>query len=157
MIIVVILMLVAIFSTKPPSKAVFSYDQSKCPDYWTLQKTPLPILNTYDGAERAQLAYRCVRDPNLPSNTLKNFTATADTDLDMLLKVTKRPYQTEYTPPATGKQATGNLNCDVVYPDFMNFQDMQYKNNNELSPNRLRCAYASKCGMSWSSVCPSKK
>lgn len=157
MIIVVMFLLIAIFSTEAPPKTVFSYDNGKCPDYWTLEKTPPGMLNSYDGAQRAQLAYRCVKDPQAPTNRLKPIGGIkAGTDLDTLMAVTQWPYQTQYTAPTRTTNGNGNINCDVVYPDFMDFQDMQYKGNSAMSPNRLRCEYAKQCGLSWSASCPNK-
>lgn len=46
------------------------------------------------------------------------------------------------------------LKCDVLYPQFLAAKD-----NKEFPdhPNQLRCAYAKKCGIPWTSVCPEKE
>lgn len=156
MIIVVILMLVAIFTMKAPSKRVFAYDNGKCPDYWVLQRTPENVINSFDGIEAAQMRYRCVNPSASRLNQLSSVT-TSNSDELKLLDSTKSLYQTSYTAPtASTNSGTGNLNCNIVYPDFMNYQDMQYRKNDSASPNRLRCSYARKCGVSWSAVCPDK-
>lgn len=159
MIIVVILMLIAIFAMKPPAPRVFAYDSSKCPDFWSLQATPQSFLNSFSGIEAAQMRYRCVNPAATNLNTLSDpAITTTNADIQTLLNNTKSVYQTSYDPPTTSNSntGTGKLNCNVVYPDFMNYQDMQYDKNDKASPNRLRCAYARQCNVSWSSACPDR-
>jgi hypothetical protein len=154
MIIVVILLLVAIFTTKPPPHTVFSYDNMKCPDYWTLSKTPDSMLNSYEGSERAQLAWRCIRNNTTSLNRLENKSVTARSDRAKMMSVMSKPYQTSSFDFESA--TSGQLNCNVVYPDYMNYHDMKYDKNDPANPNRLRCAYAEACGVPWSSVCPSR-
>jgi hypothetical protein len=45
-----------------------------------------------------------------------------------------------------------NLRCDVVYPQFMAYEDSQ---NFPQSANSLRCQYSKVCNIPWTGVCPS--
>lgn len=46
------------------------------------------------------------------------------------------------------------IKCDKVFPNFLAAKDAKEFPNH---PNQLRCAYAKKCGIPWTSICPEKE
>jgi len=49
---------------------------------------------------------------------------------------------------------SNNMVCDKVFPNFLAAKDL---NDFPEHPNQLRCAYAQKCGIPWTSICPEKE
>jgi hypothetical protein len=154
MIIVVVLLLVAIFSVKPPPEFKLEYDNMKCPDYWTLEETPESTLRGFDTSDQARMRYRC-RKPNAASTTLTQVDQLPTESSNVkqnLFDALKVPNRTAFV---KGTSTTGHINCSLVYPDYMNYVDTKWEDNDPVSPNRLRCEYAKQCNTSWSAVCPS--
>lgn len=170
MIIVVILLVISIFTVKPPPPFTLEYDNMKCPDYWQLQKTPVGILRGMSSENQSRMYYRCVKpqrsimgDSSTDGVYSSSSVATtfkknsADEKLWEVMQAAKGTTGTlTKATGSTDASATTNLriSCDVVYPDLMNFYDVTWKENNSVSPNRLRCKYANKCNIPWTSACP---
>lgn len=158
MIIVVTLLLIAVFSVKPPPEFKLEYDNYKCPDYWKLEETPAAVMNSIDPDDAARMKYRCVKPDVRNVNTLTpiNNVNIDHTDTKNLLDKTQMLYG-GYTAPTSSADGSGNLNCNIVYPEYMNYIDETWEgNNNPLSKNKLRCEYANKCSTSWTAACPAK-
>ena len=155
-VIVIIMLLVAVFNAKPATDNTLTYDSVKCPDYWRLEQTPDAMLKSMDEELASRLKYRCVSDRASDINTLKTVTTIGtDTPKTVLLDKVQGPYQTDFTAPANETtQVTGYLNCNIVYPSYMNYVDSTWSKRDPDNPNALRCQYATECGVTWSSVCP---
>lgn len=164
MIVVIALLLIAIFSVKPPPVYKLEYDNYKCPDYWQIQETPKGVLSSISSSEdKARMKYRCVKfipsnnteDELLKQNTIQRIPVNSNDEAwKKLLDSTKNAYQTNYVAPTSTQPGTGQLRCNIVYPELMNYYDTTYDQNDSMSPNKLRCKYAEKCGIPWTSACP---
>jgi hypothetical protein len=154
---VVVILLIALFTSKPPPIAMFEYDKIKCPDYWKLEKTEESVLNTINSNDRFRMKYRCVRDTNIlpqvvSSTPMVNVSApSTDATLNTLLDLGTTMYgQNISTDSATGAKSA-DINCNMLYPDYMNYHDTK---NDASKPNKIRCEYAKKCKTPWTAVCP---
>jgi hypothetical protein len=161
MIIVTTLLLIAVFSVKPPPVFKLEYDNHKCPDYWELEATPEGDLARAGTDNAARMRYRCKKPRDQVSGaysalaTESSISSTDEVKKELYTK-TAQIYGTSFTSPNAGSTSTGYINCNYVYPDFMNYIDVSWDKNDKISPNKLRCEYARKCNVSWTSACPSR-
>jgi hypothetical protein len=153
MIFVIIVLLVSLFSSKPPKVAVFQYDNMKCPDYWKLVPTPPSGLATFPEDVRSKMKYTCVRDPNYMKLagdsgngivTLNNVENNSENI--SLSKASIIPYFLN-----GNDEKNGRTNCNGLFPDYMANWD---NNFDAAAGNKIRCRYAQQCNIPWTSVCP---
>lgn len=159
MIVVIIFLVVSVMQMKPINTDTYAYDRYACPDYWSLQRLTKAQLNRYDSADRFRMQYRCrpsknifgdVASTNLSYAPVAPATTLTDTELK-LIDVLKVPTNSTPVKNADNKVVSGFINCGEVFPEYMAFHDQK---NDPQEPNKLRCAYAKKCGIPWSSACP---
>lgn len=126
------------------------YDDMMCPDFWKLQETKQEDLNKFTPENRIQKQYKCVREENSPGLTNvildKNSTDKYERQL-----ATLAPDMYGTVSIVANEPSKVNLQCSSIYPQFMARVDLQ---NNPDSQNAMRCAYAEKCSLPWSSICP---
>lgn len=170
MIIVVILLIVSIFAIKPPPVFTLEYDNMKCPDYWNLVKTSETERSGFSSEDMARSYYKCVKNDRLivgDTNTDGKYArGSVGTEFnknganerlwDVLGKSRLTTGVLTKASGTTSASASSDLqiNCNEVYPDMMNYYDKTWTENNSTSPNRLRCQYARKCNIPWTSACP---
>lgn len=159
MIVVIIFLVTSVLRMKPFKTDTYSYDRYACPDYWSLQRLTKAQLNRYDSADRFRMQYRCVPDKNIYGNvpnTNSSYApvapATTLTDTEKkLISVLSVPTNSTPVKDDNGNVTSGSINCAEVFPEYMAFHDLK---NDPMEPNKLRCAYAKKCNVPWSSACP---
>lgn len=181
MLFVLIALVVQITTFKPSIAKKTAIDDTKCPDYWVLQQTPVSTDADYAAAPsdvKALMTYQCVPDPLIfnagtfgTQITGTIYGKKAETDsknkspTSKLVQVGKDVYnagfsqsgsmtstQTGLTAPS-GKTLNDarNIRCDKLYPSYMAAKDSEFFPDN---PNALRCKYAEVCGVPWTTVCP---
>ncbi len=157
MIIIIIFLVVSILNMKPIKQEVYSYDRYACPDYWSLRRLTKNQLNRYDSADRLRMQFKCTPNPRLFTVPTTNDAISAPaggtlTDAQKkLVEVLSMPTSTQPTKDANGNIISGAINCGEVFPEYLAFHDLK---NDPNQPNKLRCEYAKKCNIPWSSACP---
>jgi hypothetical protein len=154
MIFVTAVLVISLLTAKPPPVVQFGYDNIQCPDYWKLEKTPSNVLYGIEGSDKLRMKYRCVRDPKFSTVSNGNNSVAWSSDQateKRVMELSKVMNNGNYN-EADGV-GTGAVNCNTIYPDFMNYYDTK---NDQYEPNKLRCSYATKCNVPWSAVCPNK-
>lgn len=131
------------------------YDDMMCPDSWKLQETDKDELKDLTAEQKIGREYTCVRDANSPGNTnaLLDVNST-DQHVRQLAGIAQAMYGND----SQFKNAAGTVDptkvyvmCNSLYPQYMARMDVQ---NNPDSQNAMRCAYADKCALPWSAICP---
>lgn len=181
MILIIIVMVIKVVTFKPKKGTGITYDSEVCPDYWKLEKvssTDIPSGATDE--EKQLMAYKCVPDPNVYvtnavwTNNVVDLSKTGislnslSNVYDQALYATADNY-TPYAVVSEDDDASNKLKeispnmysslpslsnivyCDKVFPTYLASVD---ERDFPEQPNSLRCTYAKKCGISWSSVCP---
>lgn len=163
MILVTILLIVSIYTSKSPVFVEAQFDNMKCPDFWSLQKTPKDILDQYPEDKRFRMKYMCVRDGIKdivsegydPKYFASNVAiAPNEQDKKNLFKVGQNMYSmfnASYQEPTNDVNGKGTMYCGAVFPDMFNAEDVK---NDSSQQNKLRCAYSSVCQTPWTAVCP---
>lgn len=134
------------------------YDVMSCPDFWTLRETPASELSRWDPETGSLMKYSCVRDSTLGGSTdvvipvrSPNVYERKLADMSQVMYGSKSDI---YTSGSTILDPTQKkMLCTSLYPQYMSVTDMK---ENPDAQNALRCAYAQKCNLSWSSVCPDR-
>lgn len=144
-IIVIIIMVLQLNDLKPVKLRTVDYDGQACPEFWTLQETPLDVLNGMTEEARIYAKTRCVRDTTVTSNRsdLVNYN---DASIDQKVRDAASKYLTD-----TNLNTGGQMDCNTIYPVALGLTDEKAFAD---APNTLRCNIASKCGFAWSAVCP---
>lgn len=178
MVLIIIFLVIQITSYKPTRLQQGVYDADVCPDYWTLEKTPpTDIPSTASDADKYLMRYRCVPDKKVYAPEYKVDTNSTNgfskiTTGSGITNIYNQKVDTNSTNPnqlrfwkhnddidGLGKAALAmystqnQLQCDKVYPALLASRDITLNKN---TPNKLRCKYTEKCGISWSAVCPSQ-
>jgi hypothetical protein len=140
-IVVITILLVLLFSYQPKVTKDPVFQPYDCPDYWTANK--FTKQQQADPKKRVQ----CVPPP--PNRGLPVPAANSST------LVNSRPAEKLLSDNMTslGYNAGNTIPCNRLYP--LLFADADKRNNpSDVNANAVRCAYAKKCGISWSAVCP---
>ena len=146
LIIVVTALVALVTNFKPKTLEAPPYDGDMCPDFWHVEINPA----TYDDTDpnRYVKKLQCVPDAQqtsitaqaLGSNTLAYKFFNKDTGL-----------------AKDSLDSTNNLNCSKVYPNLLVSASLKDTvNNRNKLPNMYSCEYATKCGIPWTSMCPSE-
>lgn len=143
-IIVVTVIVLQLNSLEPTVLKTVEYDGQMCPDYWTLQETPLDVLNGMSEEARMYAKTRCVRDTKVMAN-VNPVTYPEPADTNDVLNTSARAYLS-----GTNMSTVGAMNCNTLYPVALGLTDEKAYPS---APNTLRCDIANKCGFAWSSVC----
>jgi hypothetical protein len=178
MLVTMIILVAQILTFQPVSSKQPKVSDSICPDYYKLTATPYNDLDyaspSLDPTSKSYMGYRCQPDPavyNLMiasdgSNILSNGggsnifghlvtsnVATVSIIANSNNNTTVNSVLANTVAPVYVKSAgASNLRCDIVYPQFMAYEDSQYFPQ---SANTLRCNYAKMCNIPWTGVCPS--
>lgn len=157
---IIIILVLQIMYFMPTNLTIPPYDGDICPDFWTLQQTPASQLANVNASDKLSMTYQCVPNSNVYGTTsaasvpLTASSLGANTTGDFYLATNiaatmggKNAVPTN----APGGGSDGNLQCNVVYPNYLAAQDME---NFPLTQNAIRCAYAKRCNIPWTGVCP---
>lgn len=124
-------LLLMLFTYSPAKASESIYNKIDCPDYWT---------RSYDkNATEREKRITCTKPVDV--NTLSpaySLTSTGTLTADMATTL--------------GVNNSGTLKCDTVHPMLFAKQDLLL--SNDINTNALRCEYANKCGVPWTSACP---
>lgn len=144
---------VASFKTRAGNPRL--YDSMMCPDFWDLNETSTSVLKTMLPEERINKEYVCVNKSatNVPAKAIVDL-KSKDKFERQLGGIASSMYGTEsvvyLADNKTVDTTKAAISCGKLYPQYMSAQDI---NNNPDIQNGIRCAYSSKCGIPWSSVC----
>ena len=137
-----------------------TYDDTLCPDYWKLEKTPEASLTSFKLPEdRVGKDLQCYWY-NTGSNTTSNIgeliidKTTDDSNKKILYGYASALYgsNSEIRTNSGGINTSSvKISCSNIYPKTMSFLD---RSNYPDDQNKIRCAYAASCGLTWSAVCP---
>ena len=117
-----------------------------------LRDNQLTILNSIV-AEKERLnklankEHICVRTNSAPNTTNTTINTEGNNVTNNILQLARFEKGLESTSPISGSV---DVKCNHLYPIEMAAKDVKWNPDNQ---NDLRCAYASTCGLSWSSVC----
>jgi len=136
-----------------------TYDDTLCPDYWKLQKTPDTALNSFTSPEqKVGKDLQCVssgKSTNIGPKVLSKNTTNADEKL--LVKNASVLYGTDSVVYTAGTNShvkddtQVKIDCSKLYPKSMSSLDISEHPEEQ---NALRCAYTNQCQLTWSSICP---
>ena len=154
MLLIIIWLIIEVKTFKPQKNAQIERDPFRCPDYYTLERTPEETLKRAPAELKSLMAFRCVpRKELFPSAQF----ATIPTFTD----ATGNAYsiKADIMDDVNGKLVNDDdkLKCDNVYPALLHSRDV-IKNKDET--NKYRCEFIGKNGcntLSWTSVCPHPK
>jgi hypothetical protein len=111
------------------------------------------IMSGMTAEQKKGKEYICYRptDSTLPLIANESIN-TASPDMNIHDKEVAEAQQLMYEDRAEtpGNVSTVRVRCSELYPVYMSRYDVK---NNPDSQNLMRCAYANKCGLSWSAVC----
>jgi hypothetical protein len=161
LVLVVIILVVQIMSFKPSVLTQSPYDTSMCPDNWTLQETPDTSFDALsdDPTDIALMQYKCVAPSGFATKAQTSYSVPASFDateasIDVLAR---KKLVHEYNPTLSERtKTTGSnitYNCSTVYPQYLAAKNLLDTDINN-SPNLLACAFATQCGVPWTSMCP---
>lgn len=151
MLVIIGVLIYRVYTFKENILGVPTYDDTTCPDFWKLEKTPQTILNNMRVEDRPGREYRCVQSGNMLGK--ENQTIDKDaSDIYIRQLAEIAPTMTEETMQQGVNPNQVKVDCKKLYPTFMSLYDVK---TNPDTQNALRCAYASTCSIPWSSVCPS--
>lgn len=150
MLIVILILVIKIATFKVNTTKPNIYDDMMCPDFWKLKETSKEVLNKFSPEERMGKEYMCVRDANAPG-LKKAVISTDSTDKyeRQLAEMARLMYGESSIVENQPNKAS--IQCESLYPQYMSKIDVQ---NNPDIQNAMRCAYAEKCSLPWSAVCP---
>lgn len=151
MLVIIGMLLYRVLTFKEMITSEPTYDDTTCPDFWRLEKTPKAILDGMRVEDRPGKEYRCVQGGRMTGVENKVIDKNAsDVYMRQLAQI---------APMMTGEAMQVGMNADQVkvdckkmYPTYMSLYDVKQNPDNQ---NALRCAYATTCSIPWSSVCPS--
>lgn len=150
MLIIISLLVYKVVTFKFHSVNEDKYDSMMCPDFWTLQETSADILNNYAPEDQINREYTCVKQGASTglTNVQVNKNSTDKYERQLATNAANIYGQSSFVP---GNDNMMSIQCNTLYPQLMAQIDMQL---NPDIQNALRCTYAQKCGLPWSSVCP---
>lgn len=147
MIIVISILSIKVGTFKPNvDKRGAIYDNIMCPDYWELRRTPKDILSSFTAEEKIGKEYTCM---GTSSSTSKLNLKSSDKYERQLAEMARSTFGNDAIDTTNADMI--NIECGALYPQHMSKIDMI---NNPETQNNMRCAYAQKCGITWSSICP---
>lgn len=181
MLVTMIILVAQILTFQPVSSKQPKVSDSICPDYYKLEATqstdPDYSSTSLDPINKSYMGYKCKPDPavynlmlssdgsnNIPQNSAtiasnifghtvqSNIARVAVTADPTSTTSVQSVMATKVAPVYATSAGAGNLRCDVVYPQFMAYEDSQ---NFPQNPNNLRCNYSKVCNIPWTGVCPS--
>ncbi len=157
MLVIIGILVFKILTFKEEKRSIKLYDEMMCPDFWKLQKTDAATLNGFVPEQKTYMNYKCTKPADKPGivDPVIDLSSDSTTDYDIQLADAARFM---YGAAATEVKDANNLvqpnkvkiKCDSIYPKYMSSQDIS---KNPDTQNSMRCAYANKCGLTWSSVC----
>jgi hypothetical protein len=162
-ILIVLLLLIQVYTYGGASKEKIMTENTVCPDYWELKKTPKEVLDQItDPKVKTLSAYYCEKPQAYkPDINVNGITTTSSAELKELKTSIAEKYNT-----ITGLPNTAKMTCERLYPDYMAFIDNKMFPE---TPTKVRCAYISHCAdasvngqngesnaekIIWTSVCP---
>lgn len=146
LIIVVTALVALVTNFKPKTLEAPPYDGDMCPDFWHAEINP----TIYDDT-----------DPNRYVKKLQCVPDAAQTSITAvgLGDNSSMAYKFFNNTNGLAKESldnSNNLNCNKVYPNLLVSASLRDTANNRIkSPNLYSCEYANKCGIPWTSMCPS--
>lgn len=150
MVIVITILAVKVKTFKVKAVKPDIYDNMMCPDFWKLQETDKKTLDSLNPKERIGKEYTCVRDPSIPGvNNVTLDLKSGNQYERQLAEMAKNVYGESIVNKNDLNKVS--MDCGSIYPQHMSRVDMI---NNPDTQNDMRCMYAEKCGLPWSSVCP---
>jgi hypothetical protein len=162
MLVIIAFLIYNVVTFKTVSVQRDAYDDTVCPDYWKLQKTPEISLSSFTTPEqKVGKDLQCYWDrsgSNIPTNLGELIINKQDTNLTTSNKIlSEYAYSLYGSNSEVYESGVKNENkvkivCSNIYPKTMSSLDIS---NYPEEQNVLRCAYATSCGLTWSAVCPS--
>ena len=144
LIIVVTALVALVTNFKPKTLEAPPYDGDMCPDFWHVEINP-----EYDDTDpnRYVKKLQCVPDADQTS-----ITAVALSNASTAYKF----FNKDTGLAKDSVDSNNNLNCNKVYPNLLVSASLKdTANNRNKLPNMYSCEYATKCGIPWTSMCPS--
>ena len=155
MLIIIGILVYKVATFKQENKSVKQYDDMICPDFWRLQKTDASVLKSFVPEQQVYMNYRCSKPDGVPgkSNEQIDLTSATTTSYEKQVADVSRIMYGDASKVTENGSVNPNkiaVDCTKMYPKYMSSQDIRM---NPDTQNSMRCAYASKCGLAWSSVC----